>query len=339
MKRFTVNEKRTFGSFTTFELKDNQSGANAEIALKGAVLLNYFVNLNNNLFNIIDGFKTPEELVKAKGARCYIMAPFANRIPNGEYSFEGKNYKIEPVPPRNEVIHGFTAAHIFALESFNEAVDRASITLSTDIANYQYKGYPFDVKVSVEFTLSEKGLNISITGLNTGNNPAPFFAGWHPYFKTNDIGIENLVLTINADSVIQMDNKFIPLNGLNAYSEISNFKDNDYREFLPEQERVINHRKLDLCYANLKNDSRGLAYSSIYDPSNGVKITMFQKGGVTLAFSGDSLISRKRKAVALEPMMCITNSFNREDSLNLITLLPGNSSKFEFGVKTECLIK
>lgn len=339
MKRFLFAEKKTFGTFTTFELKDTASGASAEVALKGATLLKYYINLNNELFNIIDGFKTPEELIKAKGARSYIMTPFANRIPDGKYSFEGKSYVIEPVPPRTEVIHGFTASHIFGLEEYAETDEFASITLVTDITPDQYKGYPFSLKVSVKFTLSEEKLDIAVTSVNTGENSAPFFCGWHPYFRTNEDGIENLILTIDAESVISMDEKFIPLKGSAAFSPIEKHKRDDYRSVLTEKERIINNRKLDLCYANLNLDKKGFAYSSIYDPDNGLKITMYQKGGVTLAFSGDSLIARKRKAVALEPMMALTNAFNREDFKKLITIQPGASISFNFGVKAECLKK
>jgi aldose 1-epimerase len=333
------SEKNTFGTFTTVELKDTISGTSAEIALKGATLLNYFVKTSDGLFNIVDGFKTPEELIKAKGARCYIMAPFANRIPEGKFFFEGKSYVVSPVPPRTEVIHGFTASRIFGIEECTEEDDFVSITLVTDIAADQYAGYPFSFKVSVKYTLTEDKLDVVVTGLNTGENAAPFFCGWHPYFKTGENGIENLVLTINAKSVIAMDEKYIPLKGAAAYSLIEKHKNVDYRPKLSEDERTINGRTLDLCYANLEFDEKGYACSSIYDPSNGLKVTMYQKGGVTLAFSGDSLNARKRKAVALEPMMAITNSYNREDFKQTITVLPGASSSFNFGVKAECLKK
>lgn len=335
MKRFLFSEKNTFGTFTTVELKDTVSGTSAEIALKGATLLSYFVNTSNGLFNIVDGFKTPEELIKAKGARCYIMAPFANRIPEGKFFFEGKSYVVSPVPPRTEVIHGFTASHIYGIEECVEEDDFVSITLVTDITAERYSGYPFSMKVSVKYTLTEDKLDVVVTGLNTGENTAPFFCGWHPYFKTNETGIEDLILTIDAESVIAMDEKYIPLKGAAAYSPIAEHKNDDYRPELSKEERIINGRKLDLCYANLNFDAKGYAYSSIYDPQNGFKVTMYQKGGVTLAFSGDSLNARKRKAVALEPMMAITNSYNREDFKQIITVHPGAASSFNFGVKAE----
>jgi galactose mutarotase-like enzyme len=65
--------------------------------------------MNNNFFNIIDGFLTPEELLHNPGAKSWIMASFANRIPEGKYFFNGIEHRLKPMPPEKEVIHGFAA--------------------------------------------------------------------------------------------------------------------------------------------------------------------------------------------------------------------------------------
>jgi aldose 1-epimerase len=62
-------------------------------------------------------------------------------------------------------------------------------------------------------------------------------------------------------------------------------------------------------------------------------LKVFQNKGVTLIFSGDSLIDRKRKSIAIEPMQCLTNSFNRKEFEDEITINPGEEKSFKFGVK------
>ena len=116
MSRFEFRES-LFGEFPSVELIDSEKSGKFEIALRGATPLKYIIDHNNSLIDILDGFASPEEFVYSKGARCWIMAPFANRLPDGKYTFEGREYRVNPIPPRNYVIHGFTAFENFSVDS------------------------------------------------------------------------------------------------------------------------------------------------------------------------------------------------------------------------------
>lgn len=87
------------GSLKTVILKDETYGGMIEIALQGATLLKFVVSKSEGEFNIIDGYQTQEEMMSTHAARCWIMIPFANRIPNGLYKFNGNTYQLSPVPP------------------------------------------------------------------------------------------------------------------------------------------------------------------------------------------------------------------------------------------------
>jgi aldose 1-epimerase len=333
MARFTFTEKK-FGRFDTFILTDEKTGVKTEIALQGATLLNYFTNLNNQSFNIIDGFVSPEELEASRGARSYIMAPFANRIQKGEYIFEGELFKLQPIPPRKEVIHGFTSFEKFEIKNVTAQNNFISVDLFTDkIRPGKNPGYPFFINLNASFKLEENKLTVKITAVNAGKEPAPFGTGWHPYFRTSENGIDNLILTIEADGIIMLDDKNIPLPGKSAYHNLKDFPNLDFRSSLPEEKRIIGNRILDHCYFNLKKDSDDYSVSSIYDPIKKVKIELFQQGGVTLAFSGDTLSARQRKSIALEPMQFITNAFNREELIDKVKIMPGEKSEFIFGIR------
>jgi aldose 1-epimerase len=326
--------RRMFGSFETVILEDSTSGIQAEIALRGATLLNYSIMLENRLFNIIDGFKDEEELKAARGARSWIMIPFANRIPDGKYNFEGNEYQIKPIPPRTQVIHGFASYLDYKIHSAELGRDSAEVILKLDnIRPGVFEGYPFSLDIFIKFLLTKEKLLIEITAENSGERVLPFGTGWHPYFRTNDKGIENLVLTIDAEQVIRLDSSYIPVPGDQAYVSIKEYPEMNFNSDISLSERQINGRKLDDCYAVLKKDENGLSQCSLYDPENGLKIEMFQRGGVTLAFSGDSLSSRVRKSVALEPMQFLTNAFNREEFQEDIKINPGEKSVFTFGVR------
>jgi aldose 1-epimerase len=332
---FTISENN-FHGFETVILKNEKSGESVEIARMGATLLSFNIPEKDGLFNIIDGFADGEEMTAARGARSWIMIPFANRIPEGKYDFNGKEYALLPVAPRKNVIHGFASFIIYDVLSFRSDQDSAEVIFATrEIRPGAFIGYPFTIDLRIIFILTENKLTITVEASNYGEEPAPFATGWHPYFRTNEEGIENLVLTLNAEEVIKLDDNSIPLPGNEAYADLKEFPALNFNDYVPADKRVIAGRVLDHCYSGIKKDPDGTSSCSLYDPQNGMEITMFQVGGVTLAFSGDTLAQRARKSVALEPMQAITNAFNREEFVKDITILPGEKSVYTFGLKVK----
>lgn len=335
MSKYNITKKK-FGKFDSLQLSDSIAGTSFEINLQGATPLKYLIPVNGKLFDILDGFATPEEFEKAEGARCWIMAPFANRIPEGKYNFQNQSYKFDPVPPRTKVIHGFTSFEKFDISESNITDSSAEVILTTKkIRPGAFKGFPFSLDVSVKYKLEGLKISIQVTANNIGSNAAPFGTGWHPYLKTSDKGIENLILTIDADEIIQLDERLIPLAGKDAYAAIDKYPDLDFRSNQTKDKRTINGKIIDNCYTKLKSKSDGFYKASIFDPENGMEISMFQKGGVTLAFSGDTLKARKRDSIALEPMQFMTNAFNREELKDKIKIMPGEKSIFEFGIEVQ----
>ncbi|MCU7491227.1 MAG: aldose 1-epimerase [Bacteroidota bacterium] len=336
MSRYIHTESK-FGSFKTIILKDTLSGSSVEIALRGATLLNFFIPLKNKLFNIIDGYQTPKELEEQSGARSCIMAPFSNRIEGGFYEFDDAQHQMyNPVNPQREAIHGFARVIDFEVKKVTTDEHKAELILFTNkLRKDAFKGYPYAVDVEVKFVLKDNELHVDITGHNKGTEAAPFGSGWHPYFKTSDEGVDHLVLTIPASSVIIVDEKLIPLSGEDAYLPISEMPEADFRPSKDIYQNTIGDREVNYCYADLQAGSDGIIRSTIRDPKNGLKITVFQKGGVFYAYSADEVKYRPRMSIALEPVQYITNSFNRPELKDKMTLKPGCSVTFSFGVITE----
>ena len=332
MSKYNIAEKK-FGKYDSIILSDSTEGTSFKINLQGATSLKYLIPVNGKLFNIFDGYGTPDEFEEADGARCWIMAPFANRIPEGIYNFQNNSYQLEPVPSKNQVIHGFTSFEKFEVSESNITDSFVEVVLTTKkIRPGVFKGFPFSLDVSVKYKLEGLKISVQVIAYNIGPNAAPFGTGWHPYLKTSDNGIENLILTIDADGIIQLDERLIPLAGKEAYAEIDKYPDLDFRSSQTKDKRTINGKILDNCFTQLKPNSDGYFKASIFDPDNGMEISMFQKGGVTLAYSGDTIKARRRNSIALEPMQFITNAFNREELKDKIKILPGEKSIFEFGI-------
>lgn len=79
-------------------------------------------------------------------------------------------------------IHGF--AHSQAWDVLAELPNQLIVSLK---ANEQTRVvYPFEFEVQLHFQVFEKGLEISVTIFNHGDNPMPFSGGFHPYYRRFD---------------------------------------------------------------------------------------------------------------------------------------------------------
>lgn len=334
MSRFTFSEG-SFGKYPTVTLNDTLSGSEIEIALRGATLLSYNIPTGSGLLNIVDGYASPRELEEQSGARSCIMAPFSNRIENGSYVFNNVRYQMtNPVDPNREVIHGFARVLDFKVKDIHQSDEHIAVTLFSDaIRKNSFGGYPFCVDIEVIFTLSADKLNLEITGRNMGSEPLPFGCGWHPYFRTGGGGVDHLILNLPARRIIAVDDKLLPLKGDAAFINVEDNPEADFRPHLDEAQRVIGSREVNYCYSELEKDRSGLIVTSIKDPDSGLKIRLLQPEGVVYAYSADGARYRPRKSIALEPVQYITNAYNRDELKDKISLEPGKSVKFSFGVE------
>ena len=120
-----------------------------------------------------------------------MLAPFANRIANGTYTFEGVTYYL----PRNEVrcngtcdnaLHGFLWNKTMNIVSTNATTDSATLVLAYTFSDEP--GYPFQLEMTITYKLSARGLEINVQAFNPSKSQAlPFFHSVHPYFVADDV--------------------------------------------------------------------------------------------------------------------------------------------------------
>lgn len=336
MSRYSITEGK-FGEHQTVILEDSLEGSRAEIALRGATLISYQIKTRKRTVDIIDGYKTPQELIEQSGARSCIMAPFSNRIENGFYIFNDEQHQmINPVDPKREVIHGYARTINFKLQEQTAGEDKAEVILFSDyIRRGSFPGYPYCIDLTVRFTLSGKKLEVEIAGKNVGVDDTPFGCGWHPYFKTGETGVDHLILEVPARSFIEIDDRYLPLKGEAAYVSLENYPEISFPSANEKSKNIISGREINYCYTDLQANSDGLIKTSITDEQEGLKISVYQSEGVVYVYTGDELKYRPRRAIAIEPVQYITNSFNRPELRKSITLKQGDTKRFVFGVEHE----
>jgi aldose 1-epimerase len=301
------------------------------IAHRGATLLNWHTMIAGRPADVVDGYTTAAELLRQDGVRNGVMAPFTNRIAHGRYRFNDTEHQLSPhrQRPQQPPYHGFVRGLDMILRRASATAEHARLSFTTKaIRPGVFGGYPFAVDVHVCYLITRTGVHVEVTGHNAGDVPAPFAAGWHPYFRLGDAGIEGLELAVPASAVIQTGPSLIPYPGAAAYQPLNAGSILDFR-----RPRPIGTAVLDTCFAGLSPGPDGRCRTVLRDPATGHGLAVWQQRGLMHVFTGDTLTRDPRRAVALEPVEVMTDAFNREEAITDISLAPGQSRTFRFGAE------
>lgn len=147
---------------------------------------------------------TPDDSFTHGG--CAVLLPYAGRVRNGTYVYQGKRYSL---PKNNEgnAIHGFlkdTELQVIRKEG-------SAIELGTSL---EHSGYPTVLGVKVRYEISQYNLSVSCTATNSGKLKAPLSIGFHPYFlgKEWELSHKCNVTKLNMVDGLFPDGETIPFD-------------------------------------------------------------------------------------------------------------------------------
>jgi aldose 1-epimerase len=305
-------------------------GCAVTIAHRGATLLRWLHGTGTLETDLTDGYGTGDELIEQNGVRNGVLAPFPNRIALGRYEFGGLSYDLLPGRPDEDrlVYHGFLRELPTSLTNVQIHQHSAELTFACNgIRPGAFPGYPFALDIRVIYEITANSIDLAVQAHNVGQSTAPYSAGWHPYFRLGFESIDELELKIPAQSVIRTTADLIPLPGAEAHG-VPGIDAPDFREA-----RSIGEAVLDTCYSGLVPGDDGISRTSLSNPRTGQSLEIFQESGHLHVFTGDTLGRDQRRSIALEPVEVITNSFNRPELVERITLAPGSHRSFRCGVR------
>lgn len=98
------------------------------------------------------------------------LFPICSGLPQGEYTYRGKTYKMEK--------HGFARNKIFSVQEASPAA--LTMVLVADAETKEI--YPFDFFLSVAYRLEGNRLSCTLTVKNNGKEMMPATVGGHPGF-------------------------------------------------------------------------------------------------------------------------------------------------------------
>jgi aldose 1-epimerase len=281
-------------------LQNPQTGEKVVILPEiGAALVELELICENKLVQLIHlpGEKTIGENDLYPSA---LLAPWVNRVRNGNYSFEGRNYQL-PINESNlgNAIHGFLARKKFEISEEKCNDDSTEVSF---IHNYtgDFPGYPFPFIFTLTYKLSSKGtFAVNFKCQNTGQTNMPFACGWHPYFKIANAEISHLEINFSPTLKYISDPQMIPM----AEESVS----------IPMPVR-FSETTLDNVF---KLESQTKHLTELSDQES--KISLFLKQNSVEFPYLVVFAPHSENCVAIEPMTGNTDAFNTGDGLQVLS--------------------
>ncbi|MGH3003953.1 MAG: aldose 1-epimerase family protein [Gaiellaceae bacterium] len=263
---------------------------------------------------VLDGY---DENAMCSSGRGQCLLPWPNRIAGGAYELAGSRRQLALTEPEaGNAIHGLVRWAAWAVSE--QSADRVTMTHVL----HPQPGYPYTLRLSVDYRLARGGLTVTTTATNLGGEPCPFGAGAHPYLTFGRERVDGLVLHAPGATRLTSDGHGIPTG-----SEPVDGTDYDFRS-----PREIGALKLDTAFTDLERDGDGRARIRV--TAGGGEATTVWLGdeyGYAMLFTGDPLPDVARRSLAVEPMTCAPNAFRSGDGL--IALAPGESFVGDWGIE------
>jgi aldose 1-epimerase len=256
--------------------------------------------------DVVDGFGLDEPSPAGRGQ---VLAPWPNRLDGGRYEFEGRpGAAAIDEPELGNAIHGLVRWLPWQLAS------KTDDALALGCVLHPQPAYPWRLELGLEYRLAGDGLVVVARATNASVDAAPFGIGFHPYL-TMGMPVDDVLLTIPATRRLTSDDRALPVGE----------EDVAGTEFDFTVGRSVGSTRLDTCFTGLVrgSDAGSRARLESADGERAVEVWADEAFGYLQVYTGDTLepASRRRRAVAIEPMTCPPNAF--ASGVDVIRLEPG----------------
>ncbi len=263
---------------------------NSERKLYGKIHLNSGASLQELTLN---GHAIIEDLSPLTYANTYassILFPFANRIKDGAYTFDGKAFQFETnQKEENNALHGLVYNKTFQIIDQETSHDSASILLEYNETELSI-GFPYTYTIQLKYTFTSNDLNLKVSVKNTDSKAFPFTLGWHPYFLSDHLF--NSSLDFNSTKKIVLGERNITTG---------------VEEFELKEPFNIEDKQLDDCWVL---DSNEVTFNT---PKYQLIIGSSAENNYLQAYTPPKL-----NTIAIEPTTGVSDSFNNNIGLEVL---------------------
>jgi len=314
---FTIQKKKESG-FDKIILQNDETKNYAAVAPAcGAVLLEFVVEQNNVLLNVIDGYKSADEFknqLAERGFKGCKLSPFVCRLNQSRFTFADKEYVIEKQKssPNKHAIHGLIYDKSFEVISETANDKEAAVTMK-----YEYReddpGYPFNYDCIVTWRLEKNNkLTVITECVNKDEGLIPIQDGWHPYFTLGDT-INNLDLEFQSLKMVEFNTELLPTKKLIDYTRFTTIE-------------KLGDRFLDNCFVLDSQECQPLCVLRNADKKIEVQLMPDESYPYLQIYTPPH-----RKSIAIENLSGAPDGFN--NNIGVTTLESGQSSLFKTSYK------
>lgn len=273
----TINGKQT----DLYILKNNVGNEVAITNYGGAIVAIMVPDRNGKHANVIQGFDSIQQAIDSpEPYRSTLIGRFGNRIANGKFQLNGKEYTL-PINNGPNSLHG-------GLKGFNARVWDAqpmgpqALALNY-VSAYGEEGYSGEVKTTVVYTFTDEN-ELVIEYLATANKKTIINLTSHGYFSLAGIAdptptVDDLICEINADFFIPTDDTSIPTGEILKVAGTPF----DFRTPKPvgqdinaDDEQIKNGAGYDHCFVLNKKEEGELSFAArIVEPKSGRTMSVY----------------------------------------------------------------
>ncbi len=265
-----------------------------------------------------DGDKRPS------GSGTPLLFPFPGRIGGAAFTFDGREYRLEPGDAFGNAIHGFVYNRPWRVVEQGDSRVVGEFQASRDDAAI-LQCWPADFRIRVSYEVRGHELISAIHYENTGDGPLPCGFGTHAYFRlplSEGANRADVVVTVPVDQFWELERMIPTGRRLNTPADQS----------LTTGLRLDEHQ-FDSVFTNVQPDADGLVRTRLSETASGRVLTQtFDSAFIQCVIYTPG----HREAICLEPYTCVPGAIRlaaEGHATGLQILQPGEA--FESTVRIE----
>ncbi|MDO9379907.1 MAG: aldose 1-epimerase family protein [Nocardioidaceae bacterium] len=235
-----------------------------------------------------------------------VLVPWPNRVSDGTWTFAGREHQLTlNEPERHNALHGLVLDTDWDVAEH----DDTSVRLTCEVPPQD--GYPFRLAASITYAVDEHGLSVTLETTNTGETPAPYGAGFHPYLlpggQADDVEVD-----LGASRYVEVSpDRLLPVAELDVAGTPYDFR----------TPRPLGGVVLDTAFTELDVRDDGNHAAHLGD----LRLWWEPVYGWLQVFTAPD-----RSCFAVEPQTCGPDSLSTGD--DLVVLAPGESHRGTWGL-------
>lgn len=273
----------------------NRQGMEISIINYGGIITSWTAKDKNGVYeDIVLGYNELSEYEKESPYFGAIIGRYGNRIAQGKFSIEGKEYTLAVNNGENHLHGGEKGFDKVVWDAETRLTDSSASLILTYLSKDMEEGYPGNLEVKVEYKLNNQD-ELRVTYKATTDKTTVINLTQHSYFNLSanfNNTILNHELVLNSDAFLPVDKTLIPTG---EFRDVTNTPF-DFRtpktigqQINEEDPQLKNGLGYDHCWV-LNEQDKGIRFvASAFDPQSRRYLEVFSDEPGIQFYSGNFL--------------------------------------------------